>query len=239
MALVASGKNVFCEFGFLNFIAVTLVWLIWEPRPWQDYLLDIFCWKTSYWYIGYMVRCYILYWLLARFIPHYKSWVMLAIGFSTLFYLGGVQGEQGFSFVTGVLISERGKKIDEHLRVPLKWVALLFFIAVCLLAFKQSGIYRAIESDILINMVQTPMKWTFAMGIILGLAYCKPAINSKFLLLSGVISYELYLVHYPFYSVIDASPWRFSILWVFSYVVSYLFYLQNTYITGYIKNVTK
>lgn len=219
------------------FIAVTLVWLLWEPRPWQEYLLDICCWKTSYWYIAYMVKCYIIFWLTARFIPQYKSWVMLAIGFSTLFYLHGTQGEQGFSFVTGVLISEKGKKINEHLQMPLKWIALLFVIAVSLLAFKQSGIYRAIESDILINMVQTPMKWTFAMSIILGLAYCKPAINSKFLLLSGVISYELYLVHYPFFSLIDGSPSRFVLLWIFTYVGSYLFYLLNTYISGQIKKI--
>lgn len=220
------------------FIAVTLVWLFWEPRPWQEYLLDICCWKTSYWYIGYMIRCYLVFWLTARFVPQYKSRVMLAIGFSTLFLLEDVQGEQGFSFVTGVMISEHGKKIDEHLRTPKKWIALLPLVAISILAFKQTSIYRSIDSDILINLVQTPMKWTFAMGIILGLPYCKPVINCKFLLFSGVISYELYLVHFPFFSSVKGNPLRFALLWVFSYVVSYLFYQLNTYISTYIKRVT-
>lgn len=230
-------KKRFSRVWIPYFIAVTLVWLFWEPRMWQDYLLDIGCWKTSYWYIGYMVRCYILFWLTARFVPHFKSWVMLAIGFSTLFFLDGVQGEQAFSFVTGVLISEKGKKIDEHMRVPLKWVLLLFVVAIGLLAFKQTGLYRSIDSDILINLVQTPMKWSFAMGIILGFAYMTFAMKSRFLALAGMIGYELYLVHYPFFGIVGSSPIRFALFWIASFIVAYLFYCLNNCISNSIKKL--
>lgn len=230
-------KKRFSRVWIPYFIVVTLVWLFWEHRPWQDYMLDISCWETSYWYIGYMVRCYILFWLTARFVPHFKSWVMLAIGFSTLFFLDGVQGEQAFSFVTGVLISEKGKKIDEHMRVSLKCVLLLFVVAIGLLAFKQTGLYRSIDSDILINLVQTPMKWAFAMGIILGFAYMTFAMKSRFLALAGMIGYELYLVHYPFFGVVGKSPIRFVLFWLVSFFIAFLFYLMNGKISNFIKKI--
>lgn len=230
-------KKRFSRVWIPYFIAVTLVWLFWEHCTWQEYLLDICCWKTSYWYIGYMVRCYILFWLTARFMPQYKSWALLAIGFSTLFFLDGVQGEQAFSFVTGVLISEKNKKIDEHMCVPLKWVLLLFVVAISLLAFKQTGLYRSIESDIFINLVQTPMKWTFAMGIILGFAFMRFALKSRFLALAGLIGYELYLVHYPFFGVVGRSPIRLALFWLASFIVAYLYYHLNTCISNSIRKL--
>ena len=195
-----------------------------QPCNFREYLFNLICYHCPYWYIKYTICWYIVFWLTARFLPKYKLPVMAVAGFSTLFWCEGVRGEQAISFVTGVFISDRDYKIDETNKLGIKWLITLAFVGLVFLAFKQTGLYRSFTEDMLINISQLPVKWCLALFVIYTLAYLPLFTQSRFLTLSGILSYELYLLHFPLRGLAGSNISYAIGLITASYIAAYILY---------------
>ena len=135
------------------------------------------------------------------------------------------RGEQALSFPLGVLLSEVKIRLEFN-KHNISWTVLfgLLVLGIVLLSLKQTHWYRAIESDIVINMLNLPIKLGLGLFIIFALSKISCLYNNKFLMFTGVISYELYMVHYPFRGLAGVNLVLAILVIILSYLISYILY---------------
>lgn len=173
---------------------------------------------------------YIILYVVLKFFEQYKISIFLIIAILSVFLTKGVQGEQTFSFVIGVLLSVYRDSVRFYFAEKNKRYATigipLFFVGALFLFIKQFPEVRD-SSYVIMNVVQALIKLPFAMSIILMLAYFVRIRSNPMLYLMGLISYELYLVHFPFWHCADTTLWPSLLVICLSIPVSYIFYLFN------------
>ena len=217
------------------FVIITILWIVKYDFIWWKYLLDICGLKTHYWFIAYLVKWYIAFWVFSRFFDKYKTWFMAAMAIAFLFVLPNIEAEQSFSFLAGYLASCNIKYLKTIPKKTFVAVAVCTFLfATAFLAIKQLPAIRMHEADYIYNLVQVCIKLPYAITITALLTLFPKPIHSKFLILTGAISYELYLVHMPFYSYVNGSILYAVILLASSYAVAYLFNIANNKVSGII-----
>lgn len=244
--LVASGYGLnesFKKNGLANFWKKRII-KVWLPYSFITIVAAIFCLPTLkefvfqmlcvnclYWFVPYIIICYLVFWGVSLFIPKYRLLIFLISGISTLFLLPDLQAEQAMSFFTGVWLSENINFIQKVDRKRMQSFTL-FFIAVgaLFLALKQTSIIRNLDVDFVYNMCQMLIKWPLAIAVVFGLMFCQKVIGNPFIYFTGVISYELYLVHFRFYTLVGNNILNALVLLVSSYIVSWLFSKVNNMI---------
>lgn len=173
-------------------IFITLKNIFFGSFSFKEYFLDIFFIQTSYWYIGYLIKCYIFFYLSSLFNEKYKLTILFVGSILSLFLLPQIEAEQPFSFILGVIASI---KIKEIRSLSNKTILLIGIIAIIVggmaLAIKQLPLIREDYSYFL--MCQILIKLPLAIGIIV---LCRQFMyNNKLILLCGTYSLELYLIH--------------------------------------------
>ena len=204
-----NGLNGFWKKRFIRvyipYLIVLVAICLFQKESCTEFLMSLSLWHCPYWYVQYIFGCYVIFWLCSRFFSKYRIFVMLISGLVTLVCLRGVQGEQAISFVSGVILSHRNVKLDGEMHVAWKCIVLFAIIGVLALTFKQTTLYRTLPDGILINIPQMIVKFGIAIAIICLLTKLSVCMKSRFLLMAGVISYELYLVHVFFLFKIEAD----------------------------------
>lgn len=205
----------------------------------RTYLLDIFGIKTSYWYIAFLLKQYILYYIATRFFYKYRLQIIFIVSIIFIFILPNIEAEQGLSFLLGVLISENYNRVCSSKLFTKSVLILSFFcIGSIFLAIKQLPIIREYEDHFIYNWVQLFIKLPYAIFFIL-IIHKLPIFNRKFLIFTGTISYELYLVHMIFLKYIDMKLINAFIVLIVSFALSYLFYLLNQQINTFLRKRIK
>lgn len=128
------------------FILVSIISCFSENFNIRTYLLDIFGIKTSYWYIAFLLKQYILYYIATRFFHKYRLPIMFVVSIIFIFILPNIEAEQSLSFLLGVLISENYNRVCSS---KLFTMSILIFSFFCMgsifLAIKQLPIIREYE----------------------------------------------------------------------------------------------
>lgn len=122
MFLVVSGyglnesykKHGLKDFWKKRFVRVYLPYFIaaiflgifhhWETKDWLQNLL---CIKCIYWFITYIIGCYLVFWICSRFFHKYRYEIIALIFFMMLVVLPELQAEQSLGFVTGLFMFPR------------------------------------------------------------------------------------------------------------------------------------
>lgn len=185
------------------FILISIISCFSDNFNLKNYLLDIFGIKTSYWYIAFLLKQYILYYIATRFFYQFRLQIIFIISIISIFILPNIEAEQGLSFLLGVLISENYNKVCSNRFLMRNILIFTFFcIGTIFLAIKQLPIIREYENHFIYNWVQLFIKLPYAIFFIL-IIHKLPIFKSKFLIFTGMISYELYLTHMIFLQYID------------------------------------
>ena len=118
-----------------------------------DFILDLLCLKTSYWYISFLIYNYILYWvcclLRVSLKVRYLLFMLFAIGL--ILFDNRIRAEQSLSFVTGMFIADYkmvAMKLISTKNNRVIWA--IFVLASCTLTIKQISIVRSIMENITI-----------------------------------------------------------------------------------------
>ena len=185
---------------------------------------------SPFWFVQYIIAYYIILYIVLKFFEKYKACIFFFIAIISLFVLKGVQGEQTFSFLIGVLCSSYRDSLRLFFdRNPKRYALIgipLFFLGALFLFIKQFPEVRDL-SFICMNVVQTLIKLPFAMSIVLLVAYFTRMRSNPMLYLMGLISYELYLVHFPFWHCADTTLWPSLLVIFLSIPISWAFYYFN------------
>lgn len=199
------------------------------------FLQNILCIKTYYWFIAFMMYWYIIFYITS--IPIlYKHRLPLLCLLSVLCFFF-VNNEQAFSFTAGIMLSQYKNEIqgyDERMGKRLSTIGVIMIgIAFTALAIKQIPDVREASNHYVMQTLELILKFCAGMGAIIVLRKNKIIHHSAFLTFTGVISYELYLVHYPFYTKVGTSLWAMVVLVVSSYISAWAYQKLNAIIFNY------
>lgn len=228
-------KNRIIRVFIPYFILISLISCFSKNFDIRIYFLDILGIKTSYWYISFLLKQYILYYISTRFFYQFRLPIIFIISIISIFILPNIEAEQGLSFLLGVLISENYNKVCSNRFLTRNILIFTFFcIGTIFLATKQLPIIREYENHFIYNWVQLFIKLPYAIFFIL-IIHKFSIFKRKFLTFTGIISYELYLTHMIFLQYIDMKLINAFIILIISFVLSYFFYLLNQYINTSLK----
>ena len=74
------------------------------------------------------------------------------------------------------------------------------------------------------NLCQTLVKFPLSMAIVVGMNLSPRIVRNPLLIFTGTIAYELYLVHFRFYTLIGGKLWPAIVLFVGAFLVSWIFH---------------
>ena len=225
----------------LPFWAVELIGLLaTETFSIKSYLLD-FCFlkpATGYgWFMGYIVICYLIFYAVNRWIKDGRMQMAALLGvFAIWFVLESVyfanlnmpflRARQMLSFPAGVLLAVNKDKIERTLTKAKNILILTGGGTVCLLfmAITQLNVVKTLPylaSNAMTLLTCLPM----AIGIIVFGKSFDMIFENKMLATTGMISYEIYLVHAFTLGIIKQSIISVFIFVVVTYVLAYILYI--------------
>ena len=194
-----------------------------------DFILDITCLYTYYWYVSYNVLWYILFYLVMRvsFFRRHKIIILLAlsvISFIVFCNISPIRAEQSLSFPLGVILAEMKLNNKELKLFRLPYSVVLLFVGTAFLAVKQLSFIR--NSPVyLFCTVELIVKLFLGVGSIGLIYFVLKYIKLKPLYWLGTISYELYLVHYFVFEHVQNNAQGMIIFVVASLSGAVLFWL--------------
>lgn len=195
--------------------------------------------RCPYWFVSYIIVYYIAFWCSMKCFAKYRYLAMLIFSIACILVCSELQAEQSFSFLAGILLSLNKDKILQFQGTKQFMSACLFLAIVGLsfLAIKQMPYVRTSSVPLAMNVIQCLIKLPLGLSIILFCSYCTNFRPNPLFLFSGKISYELYLVHFPFYGFVGERLWPAIPLILGSYIIAYLFYCANRLCYKRLKNV--
>ena len=217
-------KRVFIPYA----IVVTLLCVYHGKFDFLAYVLNITGLKPSYWYIGFLMKWYIIYYLFTRFAKKYRMMLMFICAIFILLLFPNIEAEQGFSFLCGVCASiyiDFLRSVSFRKLIGVGIVALL--VGISFLAVKQLPYVRLHAFDWIYNVVQCGIKLPLGIVVMIGITWFSWLSASRFLQLAGALSYELYLVHMPFYRGVKGMFSFAVLLFAISFGIAYLFQRFN------------
>lgn len=214
-------KRVLLPYG----IAITLLYVFLHKSSWGlSYLLEIFGIQTTYWFIAFLMKWYIVFWVTTKFILRWRMIAMSLCAFLVLVMLPEIEAEQALSFLLGVVCSEKLKNVKSLSKSKLAIITILgFVIGVLFLTIKQLPVVRQYEGEFIYAIIQMMIKTPFAISLVAIPTFVPSLLKSRYLILAGIISYELYLVHFPFYTYLEGRLMWAILLFFASFIVAYVF----------------
>ena len=216
-------------------IFITLKSIIYyKTFSFKEYIMDIFFIDSSYWYISYLIKCYVLFYI-SCLLNKYKL-IILALGsFLSLLFLPEIEAEQSFSFILGVVTSlniDRIRSIEFNRVIRIGIFAIL--IGIISLAFKQITFVR--EDYKLFLLSQLLIKLPIGIGVII---VSNNFLRKNWLITQcGTYSLELYLVHMQTLKLLQHIHPFFIFLSTFIIITPILTYMLNILCKKCIKYVS-
>ncbi len=218
---------------YFPYAIVCILLYIFKHHCIYNLLTDLCLYTCPFWFVQFIIIQYIVFYFCFRFGGKYKIPFLLITSFITLIITDNLRGEQSLSFLVGILASLYYSKIihwiiNKKYRCLLLGIAL-FFLGILFLALKQIPEVRT-SYEPLFTIVQLFIKLPLGLSIILLLYYFKPILHNPFIHLLGIISYELYLVHFPFWHCANTALLPSLLVIFLSMPVSYLFNKCNMWV---------
>lgn len=214
--------RVWLPYAIITLIAVPFSW-----KSWNDLWLQMICIRCLYWFVPYVIECYVVFWILSKWLPKYRMPIMFTLGISTLFWMTELQAEQALVFATGVAMSEHKTWCRNVMneRKQVATIALGFLLlGVCFLILKQTPLMREWSGTWIYNGCQMFVKLPLSMAIVVGLYLSPWLVRNPLVVLTGIIAYELYLVHFRFYTLIGGQLLPAIMLFIGAFIASWIFH---------------
>lgn len=184
------------------------MYMLYDNHDWQKLVFNVLSVRQDdYWYVHYMLRCYLVFWVAFRFAYRYRWWIFIAFSLYTFLCMEGCRIEQWLSFPLGVLMSERKKWLMALTNRKVVWIMIAAgTIGITALAVKQMPIVREQMGTWIYSLVETFIKLPLGIFVmaVLWLLPSRWIIGNRMLTLCGLLSYELYLVHMQMLGLVNS-----------------------------------
>lgn len=203
---------------------------------WGRLLLDISCWESAYWYIDYIVRCYIVFYVANKFLWKHKWVIFGAFALYTFLGMGAIRAEQALSFFAGILCSDYVGKVNGWSKKKLLAIMLAMgVVGVGCLVTKQLPAVRELFDTYYYYAVELGIKLPLGIAMMVGLYLLPQRVRkSQLLAFCGTYSLELYLVHMYVVPRVVGDSWLQAIAaLIISGLVAYSFNKATSRLSSY------
>ena len=191
-----------------------------------------------YWYIPFMFFWYVVFYFIAiiPFLYQHESFIFAVVSLFVFLFGNSLQSEQAVSFLIGILISNYDFKT---ITCKKRYLFLFLLVGIFLIGLKQLPVLRSIEGSYIWLVLQLIMKVSLALFFI-GISYKWQRIfNSTAVYLTGVISYEFYLVHYRLLNLPTKGLVGMFLFIITTFLVSSLLYKLTDIVMKFYKSNNK
>ena len=207
---------------------LTVVTLLRGFPGWKPFLLDFFFIQSEFWFIPYLVHCYLVYWIIQRWFSKWLVPAFILIGFIALNTLQQIEAEQSYSFFAGILASQhihylRQQKTSFWLRVG----CVSFLIGFAFLLLKEIPAVHAYKGTLIYNYILLFIKLPLAIPFILLPVFFRFLLQSRLLYLAGISSLEIYLVHLPLVPYVEKTVLSFLLFAAATTLLTFIYYQIN------------
>lgn len=230
-------KNKLNKFWSKKIFRIIVPYLVWLPLYYISMQFSILAspnyFETipRFWFIEYLLIMYTAFYFFFPLKNELSIVLICSLCIILFLVLNNLRAEQSLSFWTGVLFSLHKEKFAKNGSKRLFSIALLFFIIGSIaLLFKQQLELMGVESDgIPMKATNLIIKLPIGLSIILLFFTIKNNCKRWFILL-GSYSYELYLVHIPFFMTIDKKVVFLFIFIIQSVFLAYILHISSRFI---------
>lgn len=210
------------------FVFISVVSVFSAEFSWKAFVLDVCFINSSFWFIAYLVRWYLIYWLVMKFMPSWRFPLFIVAGLIFLNVFQQIEAEQSFSFVCGVWASDSIERLRQWSTARCVKVALgCFLLGFVFLMLKEIPAVHAYKGTLVYNYILLFIKLPMAVFIIVTPLLLPCMMKSRILYLCGITSLEVYLVHLALLDLVHHGA-LFTLLFVVLTVAgTYVFYLFN------------
>lgn len=189
------------------------------------FIRNIFSTEQSgyYWYIHYLLRCYITFWIISKYTKRHKWLVYFLFVIYSFFATDALRAEQCLSFPMGVLLSDKKEYLlNLKIKNAIVYLTIFSFIGATFLLIKQLLIIREYFDTYLYFFIELGIKLPLGLSMILFL-WILPSryVIGPFVTLCSVLSYELYLVHMQMLSNVGTHATSALMIILLSLLISY------------------
>lgn len=219
------------------YVLFRVIWLMIDGSISNGYswLSIVDCSYSSFWYIDYLVRCYIAFYIANKLLNgKYKLLLLFLFAIYSFACLSPLCAEQALCFLLGVVVSERRIMID---CVSLKkWfliTGLLLLIGIGCLILKQFSFMRDLSGTLWFSLCELGIKLPLGISFMALLYLMRNMVSSQVIVMFGSISLELYLIHIWLVKyIVKDSVFQGLALIVVSALLAYSFNKMCNYCTN-------
>lgn len=187
-------------------------------------LHNIFIYGSDLWFIDFILRWYIVYWISKKFFPIFTDYILLA--FSLCCFLSeNLMAGQAFSFFIGYMFSqysEKTRKIYSSTNPYIPVFCLLF--ATIMIGIKELEFFQTNRESIYFKLLLAFINLPLAISFITISSHFPALCRNIIIKWLGNISYEIYIIHYNFFPNICNKIINIGIFSCISLIVSDLFH---------------
>jgi peptidoglycan/LPS O-acetylase OafA/YrhL len=249
-------KNGVSKFWWKRFVGVFIPWLLvvcLTMQPWKAYDQQWF-WKYLFfidfgpWYLQYLFVWYIIFYMTHCHMMMFRfRWYIIGISTLAMFWCWTpIQQEQSLCFPLGVWMGEnyhRLKSVNRH--TCLKIASFAVVGSVVALGAKQIPWIRSDISSIPFVTLQIVLKTAMAIAVIAVVPFVTWLNRNRFLWFTGLISYEMYLIHgfiYDYLLTLMGSETTLLLMcwfWLVNYAACYLLFKADDGIGNLLNTIRK
>lgn len=163
-----------------------------------DFLKNLFFIDSELWFMDFIIRWYIVFWIAKRFFPKHAAIVLLAYSVVNIFK-EQFMSQQAFTFLLGYLTSQHYNKIRLWSKKRILKITIFSILYASIFTFiKQLPPVREYIGTVPFNLLLLNIQFPFA-TMIIATPYLLPWVKKiPFVNWFGKVSYEIYIVHYNF-----------------------------------------
>ena len=207
---------------------LTVVTLFKGFPGWKPFLLDFCFIESEFWFIPYLMWCYLAYWIIQRCFSRWLIPAFIIIGFIALNTLQQIEAEQSYSFFAGVLASQYIEQLRSKNKKFWWRVAIIsFLIGFAFLLLKEIPAVHAYKGTLLYHYILLFIKLPLAIPFLLVPVFFRFFMQSRILYLAGISSLEIYLVHLPLMPYVEKNVLHFILFVVATALLTYIYYQIN------------
>lgn len=247
-------KSSVRRFWWKRFVGIFIPWLVViliTMQPWNlvekkwfwEYLFFI---DFGPWFMQYLIVWYIVFYVSHCLRWTYRiRWYIIGIASLAMFlFWSPMQQEQSLCFPLGMWIGEHYEQVKNwNRRCLLKVAAIAVVVAVLTLCIKQIPYIRSDINSCTFISLQVILKTSMAIAVMAAVPFFTKIKTSRFLLFTGVISYEMYLMHGFIYEQLlglvggEQTVWFVVCFFPVVYVLCYLVYRVDEGIAHLLNNI--
>ncbi len=194
----------------------------WDEITAEHVLRNLLCTGSDLWFIDFIMRWYLLYWVGRKLMPRHTG-ILLLGGALYCTSLPQLMAEQALSFLCGYLISMYYDTIQDWTRRRFAILSAVFLTcAILFLGVKSLPDIQALKGTLPFHLILLNIRLSLALAI-LPIPLLSPWLKCGLTAFLGRMSYELYIVHYNFMPCIVSRLVNIPVYAACSLGISYVF----------------